>query len=243
MTAGAHAWTVAVAALLAALLTARLGVWQLDRAGQKEALQAAIDTQAALPILKAAELPRRALPTGRAPTYRRIELEGQWLADRTVYLDNRQMGGHPGWFVMTPLRLPEGDAVLVQRGWLPRGPQDRKQVPPFETSVGSVRLLARIAPPPSRLMQLGADSPGPIRQNLDLDAFADEIDTPLRPLTLVELATAANAGDGLRRDWPQPALDVQKHYGYAAQWFAFCALTTGLYVWFQLLRPRRRASA
>jgi surfeit locus 1 family protein len=49
-------------------------------------------------------------------------------------------------------------------------------------------------------------------------------------------------GDGLLRQWPHPAVDVHKHYGYAFQWFALCALMAGLYVWFQLIRPwlRRR---
>jgi surfeit locus 1 family protein len=40
-----------------------------------------------------------------------------------------------------------------------------------------------------------------------------------------------------------PAVDVHKHYGYAVQWFSLTALITGLYVWFQLLRPRRRRHA
>jgi surfeit locus 1 family protein len=31
---------------------------------------------------------------------------------------------------------------------------------------------------------------------------------------------------------------VGKHHGYAFQWFALSALIAGLYVWFQLLRPR-----
>lgn len=44
--------------------------------------------------------------------------------------------------------------------------------------------------------------------------------------------------DGLQRDWPQPAADVHKHYGYAFQWFALSALTLILYVWFQIIRPR-----
>jgi surfeit locus 1 family protein len=46
----------------------------------------------------------------------------------------------------------------------------------------------------------------------------------------------------LLRDWPKPATDVHKHYGYAFQWFALSALTVILYVWFQVLRPRRRRS-
>jgi surfeit locus 1 family protein len=46
--------------------------------------------------------------------------------------------------------------------------------------------------------------------------------------------------DGLLRQWPAPAADVGKHYGYAFQWFAMSALIVGLYAWFQLLRPALR---
>jgi surfeit locus 1 family protein len=55
--------------------------------------------------------------------------------------------------------------------------------------------------------------------------------------------SSATAGDGLLRQWPLPAVDVHKHYGYAFQWGALGALMTGLYVWFQLIRPRLRRAA
>jgi surfeit locus 1 family protein len=238
MTAVGRQRLLTLAAVFTMLLTARLGWWQLDRAAQKQALQASMQHQAELPVLPADRLPAEPR-AAQALHHRRIALSGQWLPERTVYLDNRQMGGRPGFFVMTPLRLPAGDAVLVQRGWLPRDMQDRTRLAAYTTSTGAVSLLARMAPPPSRLIQLGDDAPGAIRQNLELEGYAREIDQSLLPLSLIELATAANQGDGLARDWPQPAIDIQKHHGYAAQWFALCALTAGLYVWFQLVRPRR----
>ncbi|MBC8056770.1 MAG: SURF1 family protein, partial [Rhizobiales bacterium] len=64
---------------------------------------------------------------------------------------------------------------------------------------------------------------------------------PLAPLSVLQADSPSTAGDGLLRDWPHPAVDVQKHYGYAFQWFALGALMAGLYVWFQLVRPRLRA--
>jgi surfeit locus 1 family protein len=57
----------------------------------------------------------------------------------------------------------------------------------------------------------------------------------LRPVSLLQ---ESPADDGLQRDWARPAADVHKHYGYAFQWFALCALIGGLYVWFRLLRPK-----
>ncbi|MEY2953531.1 MAG: hypothetical protein RLZZ401_1618, partial [Pseudomonadota bacterium] len=45
---------------------------------------------------------------------------------------------------------------------------------------------------------------------------------------------------GLSREWPEPSLGIEKHYGYAFQWFGLCGLIAALYVWFQLI-PRKRA--
>ena len=91
---------------------------------------------------------------------------------------------------------------------------------------------------PARLVSLGEEAAGPIRQNLDLDDYARESGLRLLPLVLLQEGPAGD--DALRRDLPPPAADVHKHYGYALQWAALAALIVGLYVWFQLLRPHRR---
>jgi surfeit locus 1 family protein len=142
--------------------------------------------------------------------------------------------------VVTPLRLTDGSAVVVQRGWVPRDPHERTALPAIPTPEGLVHLNGRIAPPPARLYEFAESSPGRIRQNLDLPSFARETGLELRPLSIVQ-EDALN--DGLLRDWPAAAVDVSRHYGYAFQWFALSALVTGLYVWFQLIRPRRRRAA
>ncbi len=225
-------WLVLLAALLGAALTARLGFWQLDRAAQKLALQSAIDAEGQRPALGNAELAGDKL-------HRRVALHGSWVGERTVWLDNRPMDGHTGFFVVTPLRLTGRDeAILVQRGWAPRNQADRKQLPPLATPAGEVEVVGRLAASPSRLYELGEGSPGAIRQNLDPAAFGAETGLKLLPLTVVQ--TAAGADDGLLRHWPAPELGLHKHYGYAFQWFALCALILVLYVWFQLIRPRLR---
>ncbi len=315
---GSRRTVVLVAALLAGAVTARLGFWQLDRAQQKLALQARIESRAELPPLAQSDL-ARTLAAAPDQHFRRITLRGRWLAERTVYLDNRQMAARQGFYVVTPLLLAGGDAVLVQRGWAPRDFTDRNRLAPLATPAGEVLVTGRIAPPPSKLFELGGTESGPIRQNLEMSVFAREIGLVLRPvsvqqtrdtvlivpgepsanagvhaeaptdatdeaksdtaeasltasaatmssgisaaaattpstaalspsptITTPESATpasasaVANAGptDPLLRQWPAPAVDVGKHYGYAFQWFALCALITGLAMWFQILRPR-----
>jgi surfeit locus 1 family protein len=64
-----------------------------------------------------------------ARMHRRVSLRGRWLEQHTVYLDNRQMDGKPGFYLLTPLQLDgmPGSVVLVQRGWLQRNFIDRSQ--------------------------------------------------------------------------------------------------------------------
>jgi surfeit locus 1 family protein len=226
-----------LAALLAGALTARLGVWQLDRAAQKAALQQAITAEADKPAVSNGALGEP------GQLHRRVVLRGTWLTEHTVWLDNRPMDGHTGFFVVTPLRLAgRDDAVLVQRGWAPRNQLDRQQLPPLVTPAGEVEVMGRLAATPSRLYELGEGAPGAIRQNLAPAAYAVETGLKLLPLTVVQ-TVADTPGDTLLRHWPAPDLGLQKHYGYAFQWFALCALIVGLYVWFQLIRPRlHRAS-
>ena len=234
-------WLVAVAAAAGALLTARLGWWQLDRAGQKLALQAALDERSGLPAVESAAALATDAQAASMQQHRQVRLTGSWSSAHTVYLDNRQLDGRPGFFVLTPLVLADGSAVVVQRGWMPRDFQDRSHVVALPTPSGSVDLRGRIAPPPARLFDFGAVQSGAIRQNLDLDAFARETGLNLRPLSVLLADSPATAGDGLRRDWPAPASGAAKNLGYAAQWFALSTLIVVLYAWFQLIQPRRRA--
>ncbi len=231
---------VLIAALAGALATARLGLWQLDRAAQKTALHETLQARGRMPALAPSDLARSA-EQAEPQLHRRVALQGEWLAGRSVYLDNRQMNGAPGFYVVTPLRLADGDAVLVQRGWVPRNAQERERLAPVVTPSGTVRIEGRIAPSLVRLYEFDSAASGPIRQNLDIASFARETGLALRPLVIVQLDGGTPSDDGLQRQWMPAVLDVSKHHGYAFQWFALCALISGLYVWFQLIRPRRRS--
>ena len=234
-----QAWLL-LATMLGVALTASLGAWQLGRAAQKNAIQSALESRALLPLLSAADLARDA-DAAALQHHRPARLRGRWVAERTVFLENRQMNARVGFYVVTPLQL-EGrpEAVLVQRGWVVRNLNDRSLLPQIVTPADPVEVEGLIAPPPARLYEFSAVAAGAIRQNLDLASFAAETGLRLAPLSLQQHDSAGTAHDGLLRQWPRPAADVQKHYGYAFQWFAMSALMAGLYVWFQLLRARRK---
>jgi surfeit locus 1 family protein len=100
-------------------------------------------------------------------------------------------------------------------------------------------IQGSIAPPPSKLYDMGGSDVGLIRQNLELAQF--RVETGL-PLMAVSIQQSGAASDGLQRDWPVASSGVEKNYGYAVQWFGLSALITVLYVWFQIVQkffPRR----
>ena len=235
----ARSVAVFLVAVVVAGITARLGAWQMDRAAQKEALQDAIDKRAGMAALSADELAREQGQV-EAQRHRTVSVEGAWLPAHTIYLDNRQMQGRPGFFVVTPLALTDGTAVLVQRGWLPRDPLDRTRIQAPVPPEGTARVVGRIAGPPARLYELGGVDAGVIRQNVDMEAYGRERGIRLRPVSILQTQAQANEMPGLLREWTAPATGVHKHHGYAFQWFALSALTILLYLWFQILRPWRR---
>ncbi|WP_265305854.1 SURF1 family protein [Verminephrobacter eiseniae] len=181
--------------------------------------------------------------------HRAVVLQGRWRPEHTVYLDNRQMQGQVGFFVVTPLQLtgPDAGVLLVQRGWAPRNFQQHSRLPPVQTPGDTVvQVVGRVAPAPSRLYEFqgGDGASSRIRQNLDLAAFRAETGLALANLTVLQTGPAS---EGLRRDWPAIDTGVDKHYGYAFQWFGLCGLMAVLYVWFQIvrrfIRPRGQPAA
>jgi surfeit locus 1 family protein len=232
-----RAVAVVLTTLAGIALATRLGFWQLDRADQKIALQAGIEARAHEPALDVAVLARTA-NAAVAQQHRPVVVRGRWLADRTVFLDNRQMDGRVGFYVVTPLVLDPGPgAVLVQRGWAPRNFSERTALPPVQTPSGLVTVEGIVAQSPARLFDFAGAASGPIRQNLDIAPFARETGLDLLPISVVQRDVQGATVDGLVRHWPPPAVDVQRNYGYAVQWFAIAAAIAVLYVWHRFIRP------
>jgi surfeit locus 1 family protein len=235
------------------VLTASLGVWQLSRGAQKIARSDAMRERMAMPPLAA--LPALGEPNTAALHHRLVTVQGQWLHAHTVFLDNRQIvvqgKARVGFDVVTPLKLADGTAVVVQRGWVPRDFVDRSRLPPIPAPDGTVTVSGRYASTPPRLYEFKAheDTLAKVRQNLDIDIYAREIGFALRPGSLVQVdgapaakppASGTSAVPDLQRVWTLPDSGVARHHGYAFQWFALSALIGGLWLWFQVIQPRRK---
>lgn len=233
--------------LACAALTLRLGIWQWSRAEQKWALDEGVKQAQSLPPLDSAQL--LSLNTLDGALHQRVQLQGQWLSQWTVLLDNRPQNSKAGFWVITPFEVNPQAVFLVQRGWIPRDPMQRDRIPPFETPSGQVKLTARISSGPSKMFELPmpfaseAQKLAPnapfvlIRQNINSVSFAAESGLPIKG-DLIELG---DPSQGLVRDWPLVSVSAARNVGYAFQWFCLTVLIVVLYIWYQILKPLRHA--
>lgn len=196
----------AIVALAVAIVCVRLGVWQLDRLGQRRAKNAVVAARLALPPI---ELGGRGIPADSA-LQRRIVVRGVYDFARERVRPGRSFDGTPGVALVTPLRLPDGSAVLVDRGWVPSPDAYHVDQTVYrEPDTATVEGLG-IIPPRGH----GDVDPGRLR---------DSLPYPLLPFA-VQQTGVAPLRRGLPRRWAPPGLDDGPHLSYAIQWFSFALI-------------------
>jgi surfeit locus 1 family protein len=212
-------WGLAAAALACAIFVA-LGHWQSRRATEKRDLAAAFDR-----ALNSAPVELPAGPVDAAKLIRQhVAARGEFLAERTLLLDNKLRRGRAGYEVVTPLRIGASRwHVLVNRGWIAAG-GSRDTLPEIRTPSGDVRIDGMALERIPRALALQPAS-GKVRQNVDIAAFAAETGLQLQPIVIEQ---RSDAPDGLLRDWPRPDLGIEKHKSYSLQWYSFAALAVVL---------------
>lgn len=223
-------WWPLVAAIVGIAITLSLGNWQLGRAAQKRDLKTRIEALAAQPPIhvSSAEL----LP--QDVELRRVEARGVFDPRHTVLVDNRIRRGVPGFHVVTPLRLAGSERhVLVNRGWI-AWTSERSKVPQVRTPEGVVTVRGMATVPGQRVLELSREViEGRIWQNLTIERYRDAVPIRIQPFAILQ---DNELDDGLVREWDPPDFRIDRHYGYAFQWFALAAT---ILVFYAVTRYRR----
>ena len=222
----------AAAAVVFALLSG-LGFWQLDRAAGKE------ERQAAFEAARGTVLDETSLG-GEIAEFARVHLEGRYEPSHQFLQDNRTHQGRPGYYVLTPFRIASRGAVLVNRGWVPAGP-DRAALPEIAAPADALRLRGTVRVPREDLFVLGetgyaATGWPKVVQRVEIDAMQRSLGYPLAAWLV---ALDRNAPHGYVREWKAaPGLSPGRHRGYAFQWFALATALLVIWVAVNLKRFR-----
>ena len=214
------------------------GNWQQSRMQAKEALRAQFDAAGTAVPVALASLPGAA--DWASLRYRPVTATGEYVAGRQIFIDNKVAAGRAGFHVVTPLALPDGRVVLVNRGWIAQKPS-RAALPDAPPPSGVVTVHGRIAIPAAGYFELQPETTsGSIRQNLDPARFAAATGLAALP-AIIEATAAPMPDDGLFRGWPAPDFGIATHRIYMVQWYAFALVAAALWLWFNRLwfdRPR-----
>lgn len=222
-----------LATLAVMMLCIKAGLWQLNKAESKQALQTQLNVRLSeLPV----GLPDKLL-TGKLADleqwrYRRVKFAGVYNTRYQMLLDNQVENIVVGYHVLTPMQV-EGSSyyVLVNRGWIPIAAS--RKVPVVLASQGRQEIEGDIALPSKRFFTLEAPPATDgkwqqVWQNLDMTRYAKSVPFAVQPF-VVRLDGKSKA-DGFVRNWPPPGERVSMHLGYAYQWFGFALTLLVIYI-------------
>ncbi|WP_026550436.1 SURF1 family protein [Arthrobacter sp. Br18] len=151
-----------------------------------------------------------------------VVLKGEYDTANQVIVRNRPLNGQPGYEVLTPLRLDDGTAVIINRGWLPIG-NDRAGRPDAvpAPSDGDVTVIARVRPGEPAVDRGAPD--GQIA-SIDLPGYAERLDYPVQTDAYGLMASESPAAAVAPVQFPKPSVNEGPHLSYSMQWFAFGVL-------------------
>jgi surfeit locus 1 family protein len=240
-----------IAAIAIALTAVSLGNWQTRRAEEKALLKATLAQAKALPPISFQEVSKE------THEKRRVTLTGVFLSEKTIFIDNRTHKGQAGFHVLTPLKIDTG-IVLVLRGWVSRDIRDRAKVPTLKSPSERVAVTGLSQEDLIKSYELGKAEDPVLGQRLWQSATLEQVrqftKLPLAPFVLRQtdalllgnergdgLGTKGQeVSDGLVRDWAAFNTDVDKHRGYAVQWYSLAGLSAVLWVWFVVIKRSKQ---
>lgn len=191
-----------------------LGLWQLDRADQKRTIEAA--------IVNAKTGPVELIANGRElldKEYYDVRLQGNYLSDKQFIYDNQIVDQVSGYYVLTPFILTDQlGVILVNRGFIPWNGQ-RERLADIAVDSVSREIKVQVSSPIKRMELKATDVSRQfpvLIQAIDFDVL-EEV-SKLEFVKVVGLLDPSSS-DGYVRKWEPYTGSIEKHIGYAIQWF------------------------
>jgi len=227
--------TASIVAVVVSFIFCQLGLWQLSRADEKRAILAHHTS-----AMQQEPVSQLGDGTPQSLLYRQVNLRGTYDQKHQFLIDNRTVAGQAGFEVVTPFYLAEGEYVLVNRGWVGHA-GDRKVTISLDPQLASEVTLQGILTTPSRGLILGDSGVGNgeviwplILQFVDYGTIAAKLDK-IPAIDAVIIAASGQPGS-YRYNWRPVGGGVEKHLGYAFQWFAMLTALIVLYLYLMVFK-------
>jgi cytochrome oxidase assembly protein ShyY1 len=206
-------------ALFMAALFLALGVWQLARNTEKH--QKVVREKAAY----AKPAPEIAAVSADAPDGSRAQATGTFDDAHETVLRNQIYNDNVGIGILTPLRLADGTAVLVDRGWVRASSTSGVTTDPPPTGSAIVHGVVHQSSPFSANDTIDHLPGGTLAvPRVDLAAIGRTVPYKLRPVW-IEAQAISPPPTGNAPALPQPPPpDPVNHMQYAIEWFAFALI-------------------
>ena len=216
-----------------------LGTWQVERLRWKEALIARLDARVAAvpsPVPPRTDWPRLDLADEE---YRHVSARGQWEPKEALIFrgSGKVAGGptQPGYWVMSPLRLEGGGAVLVNRGFVGL---DRKQDAARRPPEGTVTVTGLLRAPEERNLFTPKDDPAS-GQWYTRDPAAIASALGIADAAMFSIDEGAHAAAPGTPAGGATVIDIpNNHLSYAVTWYGLALTLVGVFLAFLIKRRR-----
>ena len=193
---------------------ASLGLWQLDRANEKRAIEASIQ-KANTGTIELISDENRLLEK----EYYQVRLKGQYLSNKQFIYDNQIVDQVSGYYVLTPFKLEnQPSAIIINRGFIPWN-GDREKLADVSIKKTKSEIKVQISKPIKRI-------------ELKSSEISNNFPTLIQAVDLVKMSEIAGVNfssmvglldasmdHGFVRKWEPYTGSIEKHIGYAVQWF------------------------
>ena len=191
-----------------------LGFWQLERSDDKRSIEASIKqaNTGSVELIKKEE-------GLQSKEYYEVRLQGKYLSDKQFIYDNQIVDQVSGYYVLTPYALEgQSKAILINRGFIPWNGR-RDKLADIVIGQENREIKVQISKPIKRMelkpSEVGIQFPALI-QSIDLQDMADRAKVDFSSVIGLLDASASN---GFIRKWEPYTGSIEKHIGYAVQWF------------------------
>ncbi|HJT38425.1 MAG TPA: SURF1 family protein [Actinomycetota bacterium] len=207
-----------------AVTCVELGFWQLRRLDQKKALNTAIISHTHMPVAPVETVLGQGGPT--AALYRRVSATGRYDVSQEILLSGRAVNDRPGYDALTPLKLADGRALIVNRGFVPLNintPGASQARPP----AGTVTVTGILLPTETKGL-FGQTIPGGHLSTIvriEIPRIGEQVPYAVLPVYML-LADQRPAQPGTlpQPESYMPDLSNGPHLSYAIQWYSFATV-------------------